>query len=38
MNEDKLWINFTESGSISDYLLYSAAKNDTETGLKNDNS
>lgn len=35
MNEDMLWEKFAESGSIVDYLLYSASK--CETDLNDDN-
>ena len=29
MNEDLLWIKFTESGNIEDYLRYSANREET---------
>lgn len=29
MNENNLWEKFAESGSVQDYLAYSAAKNET---------
>ena len=36
MELEKLWEKFAESGCVADYLIYSAAKNETE--LNNDNS
>ncbi len=36
MNEEILWDIFVKSGSVADYLRYSAAKNRTD--LINDNS
>lgn len=36
MNENNLWEKFAETGSVQDYLAYSAAK--CETDCSNDNS
>lgn len=35
MNEETLWEKFAESGSVADYLLYSAAKNETDLNYDN---
>lgn len=38
MDKEALWDKFSSTGSVADYLLYSAAENKSETDLKNDNT
>lgn len=38
MNQEALWDKFSRTGSVADYLLYSAAKNKSGTDFNNGNT